>query len=282
MVRFQPIFRMLCAATAALLVFASHPTHAQQQPITPAPIIPTATPTRQPVIAITPADNDPRGGLCTAYQYPAFERYIVQPGDTLRNLIGSSDAISITSAAALNCLDDPDQLPVGAVIWLPTGVSDATAEPDGACAYSWIAGIINEVCAPEAPRGLTGAMQPFEHGVMIWVREADLIFVLTDDGIGQLYENSYREGDPDPQATAPDGLIVPVRGFGAIWQAMGGESSSIGWATEPEMSAQIEQQAAGRISYTTYYRINERLLAVTITPSAGSEPGHVFWVDLTM
>jgi hypothetical protein len=45
--------------------------------------------------------------------------YAVRPGDSLADLIAGQTTVTVTQLAALNCIDDPDSLPVGAVIWLP-------------------------------------------------------------------------------------------------------------------------------------------------------------------
>ncbi|MCS7071475.1 MAG: hypothetical protein NZM00_08225, partial [Anaerolinea sp.] len=51
----------------------------------------------------------------------------VRPGDALIDLLIGHTAFTPAQIAALNCLPDPDDLPVGAVIWLP---QDALAVAD--------------------------------------------------------------------------------------------------------------------------------------------------------
>lgn len=72
------------------------------------------TPTPRP-----PAPEDPRPAVCAAPFQSGWQQHLIRPGDTLQTLMTGVLSISVTQAAALNCLDDPGALPVGAVIWLP-------------------------------------------------------------------------------------------------------------------------------------------------------------------
>ena len=72
-----------------------------------------------PLVSVTPDPNDARAASCSASTLPDFVPYVVRPGDTLGGLIAGQTSVTVTQLAALNCLDDPDALPVGAVIWLP-------------------------------------------------------------------------------------------------------------------------------------------------------------------
>src|SRR5450432_2050344 len=86
-----------------------------QQQVTP--IVPFSTST--PLTVVTPDANDARASSCSASSLPNLTPYVVRPGDHLADLIANESAVTVTQLAALNCLDDPDALPVGAVIWLP-------------------------------------------------------------------------------------------------------------------------------------------------------------------
>jgi hypothetical protein len=87
---------------------------AQSTPTTPA--VPQPTPT----FAVTPTPvDDTRLAVCSAPTLPGFIPYIIQPGDRLADLLAGADNVTVTQVAALNCLDDPAALPIGATIWLP-------------------------------------------------------------------------------------------------------------------------------------------------------------------
>ncbi len=91
-------------------------TLAQSDPTTPAVPQPTATAT----LSVTPLPaDDARLSVCTAPTLPGFVPYIVRPGDRLADLLVGVDNVTITQVAALNCLDDPNWLPIGMTLWLP-------------------------------------------------------------------------------------------------------------------------------------------------------------------
>lgn len=95
------------------------------QPVTPAvPFTLTATP--QPISI--PA-NDARAAVCTGASLDGFLPYLVRQGDTLDALLTGTQAITPAQAAALNCLDATDALPVGAVVWLPLDAVAVRALP---------------------------------------------------------------------------------------------------------------------------------------------------------
>lgn len=343
------------------------------------------------IVRVTPDPNDARSASCAAPSAEGYVPYAVRPGDTLAALIAASTSVTVTQLAALNCLDDPDALPVGAVIWLPalpavesaqtvqpTAESSAEAAPETAtetpastpaadaiiqsfnsdldtilntdsvtlswlaagdeaylypcfvdacsrpafaqplpvegsltlggfhsagtytyrleiagsggpvtrdtsievtCAQTWLGGVGASPRCPDDPaRNVYTVWQPFEHGVMLWFSDTAQIYVMTDDGLLNVYEDVFVEGQPDPGDTAPDGLMTPVRGFGQIWLALGGAESPLGWATTSEIGYDGARQAAGRTSYTTYIQgPGSNVYAVTQIP--GAENG--WWSQVT-
>ncbi len=88
-----------------------------------------------PVNIITPSPtprgfNDPRPALCSAPYQPGWIAHLIRPGERLIELMTGVLNLTVTQAAALNCLDDPHALPIGGVVWLPPAVQFAvTAEP---------------------------------------------------------------------------------------------------------------------------------------------------------
>jgi hypothetical protein len=234
--------------------------HLQQDPITPSVPLPTVTPTSVPAQPLIPDESDARAASCAAFGLPNFFPYVVQTGDTLRGLIGGYDGLSITQLAALNCLDDPDALPVGAVIWLPVDplAPDVTAEPT-VCDYEWLVEVSTLGCAPAPAEPIFGAFQLFEGGVMIWFSDTQEIFVLIEGEESPFraafFEDTYREGEVTSDSTPPQGLFVPVRGFAKVWAFLGAEDGALGWAIEEERGVDLLRQPAGRTSYTTYITI---------------------------
>lgn len=348
-----------------LLIACAGAVYAQSGDATPAvPQRPTAT----------PLPDDPRLSVCTAPTLDGFVPYIIRPGDTLADLLVGSPRITVTQLAALNCIDDPAALPIGAVIWIPereitgeeliadeeteettersdsdepeiirfeasaesvenqAGVSlswEATGEtaylyqcsnsediecerPFGAqalplnfetnaiadfryagsvryrleviggdesvtedvvveitCSQDWLGQSTGaQPCSEEPQRTIFAAWQPFQGGVMMWFSDTEQIWVLTnEDNRVQVFDDLFEEGQPDPEAEAPEGLLTPVRGFGKVWEQIGGEDSTLGWAMTSEIGYDSARQAASPRSYTVYIKGPDTLIyAVTLIP----------------
>lgn len=153
-------------------------------------------------------------------------------------------------------------------------IQDLTIEVT--CAQAWLGGVGASPRCPEDPaRTVTAVWQPFEGGVMMWFSDTEQIYVMTNaDGRVRVFQDTYVEGSPDPDAIAPEGLLTPIRGFGLVWHALGGaEDSGLGWALAPEIGFDSARQPAGRTSYTTYVQgPGETVYAITEIP--GMEMGY--------
>jgi hypothetical protein len=337
-----------------LLIGGAGAVYAQSGDATPAvPSRPTAT----------PIPDDPRLSVCSAPTLEGFVPYIVRPGDSLADLLVGIPNISVTQLAALNCIDDPSALPVGAVIWIPEHeAADATEEPEsdepeiirfeadaesvqnqagvtlswqavGETAYLYtcptdedidcerpfnaqelplnfeteaISGFLNagnvryrlevtggeetvtedivveitcsqewlgqttgvQACPQEPAIAVFAAWQPFEGGVMMWFSDTEQIWVMTnEDNRIQVFDDLFEEGQPDPEAEAPEGLFTPVRGFGLVWEQLGGEDSELGWAMSEEIGFDSARQSASPRSYTVYIKGPDTVIyAVTLIP----------------
>ncbi|MEZ4671401.1 MAG: LysM peptidoglycan-binding domain-containing protein [Anaerolineae bacterium] len=256
---------------ALLMTFAA----AAQTPIPPPPPSPVilgpvnvVTPTPRP-----PESDDPRPALCSAPFQTGWQAHVIETGDTLSELLGEQSNLSVTQLAALNCLDDPSSLPVGGVIWLPPAPADAA--PTHCMTLGQYTGTLPCLSAPQQ---VTGAQQLFEGGMMIWRQDTGKIWVIDNDGMVLVFNDTYREGDSNPTATAPNGLFVPSRGFGKVWMQLPGNHEPLGWATSFESQITLSVQAAGRVSYTTYIQLpDENVYALTLLP--GQATG--WWVKLT-
>lgn len=113
------------ATTLALLALLITSGVSAQWPITP--VIPVPTPA--PLQTAVPLADDARSATCSAPTLPGFVAHSVRPGDTAASLLAGSDSLTPAQFAALNCLDDPNALPVGAVVWLP-GAAEAASDGD--------------------------------------------------------------------------------------------------------------------------------------------------------
>jgi hypothetical protein len=144
------------------------------------------------------------------------------------------------------------------------------------CAHAWLDGTGAAPRCPDGPALTVFAVwQPFEGGNLIWFSDSGHIYMLTHaDGRVRIYEDRYVEGQPDPGDIPPEGRFTPIRGFGQLWQALGGASSVLGWALAPETGFDSARQPAGRVAYTTYIAGPEGVV-YAITDVPGLEAG--FW-----
>ncbi len=259
-----------------IFLFATSAIALMQDATTPATPTPTVlgavnvvTPTPRP-----PKPQDPRPAICSAPYQEGWQRREVQAGDTLALLMENISDLSITQAAALNCVDDPNSLPVGSFVWLPPD----TETPAPATCSQLVRAEGEQGCVNPS-QGIQGAQQLFQNGMMIWREDTGEIWVMThDETMLHVYEDTYIEGEPDPTATPPSTFFVPVRGFGKVWAEMGGENSALGWATAPEGQISLTVQPAGRVSYTEYIQLPEgTIYAAKFLPNTGSG----WWVPLS-
>lgn len=324
----------------------------------------------EPVIPI-PAD-DARLTTCSAPTLPNFVPQIVRPGERLVDLLVGSD-LTPAQAAALNCLDDPAALPVGAVIWLPetntpeTAPETGSAAPDivafeasntaplnqegtvfrwqarGSAAYFYPCPRDSEDCprpfntppqplagemsvrgfqyagqvryrlevvgaegervaesitldvtcshqslaltsgfvrCPDAPPLASFAVwQPFEGGVMLYFADTGEIYVMTRaDQRVQVFRDVFEEWMPSVEyPDIPDDRFAAIRGFGVVWNQLGGPGGALGWALAREGGIDTARQPAGRLSYTTYIRgAGAAVYAVTLVP--GESVGY--WMQV--
>jgi hypothetical protein len=139
---------------------------------------------------------------------------------------------------------------------------------------------VNQRCPDEPPRSVFAVAQPFEGGVMMYFGDTEEIWVLTaDDQRAQVFQDVFEEGVADVEYDdIPDDRVPAIRGFGIIWNQLGGPDSSLGWGLAPEGGIDAARQAAGRLSYTTYIRGAEgAVYAVTFIP--GEAMGY--WMQIT-
>jgi hypothetical protein len=90
------------------------------------------------------------------------------------------------------------------------------------------------------PRGqalqIAAAREPFERGEMLWRGDLHQIYVLRQGGAWAVYDDLWRDGDLEWDATIvpPAGFLQPVRGFGLVWRQQAGVRDDLGWATASE------------------------------------------------
>ncbi len=116
------------------------------------------------------------------------------------------------------------------------GSAATTVEPAGGdCQF---ATSLAETC-PITQETLSATYQPFDKGFMVWNGNTQTIYVMFDDGTWEQFADTWQSGDPElpGNETAPEGKLVPVRGFGKVWEQLGG-ADTLGWATAEEAGYQ--------------------------------------------
>ena len=125
------------------------------------------------------------------------------------------------------------------------------------CPDDWFFSPAPDECPSSPPIFTDGAEQHFEHGVMLWNRAEDHIYVLFDNAHPNWkgFVDRWEEGDPesDPNIVPPEGLYQPVRGFGLIWREEPGVRDQLGWATGPEVGYPTAIQRTSRYKYNDTY-----------------------------
>jgi hypothetical protein len=107
---------------------------------------------------------------------------------------------------------------------------------------------------------ITVAEQVFEHGRMFWIQPTQQIWVLIVSsegrGIWQVYDDRFKEGDPesDPSIVPPGELLQPMRGFGKLWRENPQVRDDLGWAVTPEFGyvSNYEYHPGGEVVNDAY------------------------------
>lgn len=99
---------------------------------------------------------------------------------------------------------------------------------------------------PPNPTQLSGAVQTFERGTMLWLGESSggVIYVLYDDGRLARYNDTFNESaDPERgNLSPPSGLQEPIRGFGKLWRDNPDIQNALGWAVADETPYSVSVQ----------------------------------------
>jgi hypothetical protein len=124
-------------------------------------------------------------------------------------------------------------------------------------------------CPELPPLAAFGVWQPFENGVMMYFADSKEIYVMTNaDNRVQVFPDTFVEGMADAiYDDIPEGRFAARRGFGIVWNQLGGPGSPLGWALAEEIGFDTARQPAGRVSYSTYIKgPGDVVYAVTLVP----------------
>jgi len=147
---------------------------------------------------------------------------------------------SATATATVVSLASPSPQPTATQ--RPTPTPSATALPSctvpvlADLAAYWQQDPATFGCATQPAMKDNWGWQPFERGTAYWRRDTHQVLLALPDGQLRTFEDRWQEGMPDQtcQATPPEGLWQPIRGFGLVWCEEPGVRDTLGWALEPE------------------------------------------------
>jgi hypothetical protein len=264
-----PIGTATPAPTPVIIVVVVTPTTQPTEPPSAQP--PLGTPTVSPPTAkVTAAAGNLRGGPGVAYpvvgqasqgdELVALNRN--EAGDWLQVTWKGNPAWLSASLVSLNV--KAADLPVAKVIAPPPPTATPAPTPAAKPAtpkvpycdsvpirgFGKVWGERPEVAAllgcpgwPPGEQGTDAAVQPFEHGLMLWLAAdshaySDPVYVLFEDG---QYQRFADQGAADPAVVGeiPAGFYAPGDHFGKVyWEGTGARvKERLGYATGPQVSS---------------------------------------------
>lgn len=126
-------------------------------------------------------------------------------------------------------------------------------------------------CPSGAVTTSDSAVQPFEHGAMIWMG-GGAIYALYNDGRFQRFDDTFDPAvDPDSGGEVPPaGLVEPVRGFGKVWRSYPDVRSGLGWGNAPEIGGSAALQ---RFERGWMIDLSQRSDIVVLAEDPGGQSG---------
>ncbi len=121
-----------------------------------------------------------------------------------------------------------------------TFVIEETIALDVSCDGDWFFSPAPGGCPLPASLPSSHAEQVFQNGLMIWSSITNEIFIFYSDNqepTWQRFVDAYSEGLPEVAVSAepPQGLLLPVRGFGLIWRTNPTVQNRLGFALRSEV-----------------------------------------------
>ncbi|MBC7814003.1 MAG: hypothetical protein H7175_22815 [Burkholderiales bacterium] len=126
------------------------------------------------------------------------------------------------------------------IFYLEVAEDDSEPQPvcDNIAFFGTIAGCVTAEGVGD------GAVQLFENGFMLWVADTRQVFVMFNGGNGTVRVEQYTDASSFAEEQPPDGLVMPVRGFGWVWTQDLALRAQIGWATAPEQGYMVQTESA--------------------------------------
>lgn len=140
-----------------------------------------------------------------------------------------------------------DATPVGSFADLTSAVMDCEAQIDPVFGEAWMQNAEARRalgCPIEVLIPFTGSAQVFERGVMYYQPNGAIWAIAPGGAVGGLYWTLPQPPavDQSTPISAPEGLKVPVLGFGAVWRGVPGVRDTLGFARLDEQPANLAYQ----------------------------------------
>lgn len=216
-----------------------------------------------------------------------WETYTVKAGDTLYSIALAATS-NVNELITANCLADANRLTVGQQLLLPPGnpatlrtitptltpvpqqdnvvISDNTADNDMAGDEIDMCGNLfftptfdteNGWCTVESPFSVTGVVQKFERGYMVWRSDTSDVYILRRDstassgGLSEVLRGRAFKGTTLP--TPLDLRYLPDQLFLPYWYQVNNDHTfpDIGWATTPASEFNMQIQPIDRTGWTS-------------------------------
>ncbi len=247
-----------------------------QIPATTAPILPTATPIPQQAAIIS--------------YTPIIEIYY--PGDSLTlNYEAQGESVSLCLAPAFTALWECRTVPLSGPYTFtldPTYHTNLNLElrvtagetrrilGDYIGLYcsedDWFFSGPPTTCPADAPIETAAAFEPFEHGWMLWLEEDNIIYTFYEqpNQTFATYSESALPGSdtplPSDEYDPPEGLFVPVSGFGLLWREYSWVRQSLGWALAPEegFTTTIQHEYQENANYLYLLAPDDQLIVLNL------------------
>ncbi|MHB8618959.1 MAG: hypothetical protein ACYDAG_05190 [Chloroflexota bacterium] len=157
----------------------------------------------------------------------------------------TSDASAVSPAATAAGASSAEPAPSSTPTASPSS-SAATATPAPTATLVPVAAVSFQPDSGSA-HDITVALEPFEHGTMLYRSDRKWIYVLAEAGkTFKVYPDTWDESQPASAGlTPPAGKVEPRRGFGKLWRADPTIGQTLGWALAAEtgMGAQVSGSA---------------------------------------
>ncbi len=209
----------------------------------------------QPPATVAPVIGPPYPGPPTATRQPTQPAYpaptavavAVAPTQPPTAAPTAAPAATVTRPPAPTRTATPNVSPTprpptrtpGPTTTLPASAQACQTRPGLIFGNLWVLpGVFADMgCAIGGPQNVVTAIEEFERGYMFYRQDRGRIYALYNDGTSQVFDDTWRDGDPEyscPDAGPSKTPPTPRRGIGKIWCTEPGVRDKLGQAKSDE------------------------------------------------